>query len=98
MPVQQSDILIDTQKVSIPASESESRAGFRFVIDSPVMTASRNVTASTIDKQLLQIDLAKFETIQLTALSLEVPKGVWVNGKCDDDDVTATVLGYYVSA
>ncbi len=55
-----------------------------------------SLTSTTIDKQIRRIDLAKLEGHIETGLTLKINAGVFLNAKCDDDDVFLTIDGYYI--
>lgn len=52
----------------------------------------------TISKSILQMELLKNSTFVLTGINLIISEGRWVNLKTDDDDVFATIMGYYVNS
>ena len=91
----------------------EPKAGCRFVITAILVYADKDVgvndatvtiyEASAPDTATVDDTIATFEIPEKTArdwvgLNLIVSEGKWVNIKTDDDDVFATILGYYVSA
>ena len=44
------------------------------------------------------MEIPKKTSLTLTGLNIIVTEGRWVNVKTDDDDVFATVAGYFVTA
>jgi hypothetical protein len=84
----------------------------RLVITDILVDADRNVSAATpatidvyessgstdttIDKQILKLELLKNSFRDFTALNLIVSTGKWVNAKTDDATVNITIAGYYV--
>jgi len=89
------------------------KAGQRFVITGISADANRNVGANgastlfyetdsdnstTPSKILYQFDIAKNTSKVLVGLLTITTIGTYLNGKTDDDDVLATVMGYYVNA
>lgn len=85
--------------------------GQQFIITTIIVSTNRNVGANgtTIDlyeatavdstsivKSILQFDMAKNKELPMIGLDLKTTSGVWVNGKCDDDDVLMTVAGYFI--
>lgn len=87
--------------------------GKRFVITSIHLYANKNVGAgdatvtlyeasavdtATVDASIFLAEMPKNSARDLTGLNLIVTEGKWVNVKTDDDDVFATILGYYVPA
>ncbi len=86
-------------------------AGFRFVITGIILDANRNVGANgasviiyeattattiTVSKTLFEFDMVKQSSKVLVPLLVQTTEGVFVSGKTDDDDVLATVMGYYI--
>ena len=83
-----------------------------FVITAMILQANKNVnattgqvvdvyeaesaTTTTIDKSLFQIEMIKNDRVILTGLNIRTTAGKFLNGKTADDDVLATVAGYYV--
>jgi hypothetical protein len=55
-----------------------------------------NATSTTIDKKLVEVEMIKNDRIILTGLNIKMNEGKFLNGKTEDDDVLATVAGYYV--
>ena len=82
----------------------------RFVVTVILLTADSNVTGSsiidvyessaiddtTIDKSILHIDLLKNDYRDMIGLNLLISEGKFLNAKCDDNDVSITIMGYYV--
>ena len=57
-------------------------------------------TANAIDSLvaidiILTIELPKYASRDLIGLNLELPEGVFLNAKTDDNTVYATMMGYY---
>ena len=83
-----------------------------FVITAIILQADKNVnattgqvvdiyeaesaTATTIDKSLIQIEMIKNDRVILTGLNIRTTEGKFLNGKTADDNVLATIAGYYV--
>ena len=87
-------------------------AGKRFVIKYITLSGDKDIgtngstveiyeatspTSTVIEKQLLRIVLPEKTNFTKPANTI-VSEGVWVNIKHNDDDVFATLEGYYVSA
>ena len=87
------------------------KTGHQIVITGMIIGADRNVatagglveifeavspTSGTATKAILSMDVVKSTTIPLLGLNLLITSGVYVNGKTDDDDVFATITGYYI--
>jgi hypothetical protein len=86
--------------------------GKKFVITDILLFANRNVGAAdatvtiyestdgnasaTQSKIILQTEMLKQTSRDLVGLNIEVTAGSWVNGVTDDDDIFATVMGYYI--
>lgn len=90
------------------------KIGFRFVITDILLNADNSVgttpgatvvlyeaaslTSTTATKTILSIELVKQTNRDITGLNLIVSEGVWLNIKTDDNNINATVLGYFVEA
>ena len=84
--------------------------GFQYVITGITASANRNVTtqtqvdiyeatsvsSGTIDKQIRRMDIAKLDHVEQLGLLVRLNKNVFLNAKCDDDDVLLTIDGYFV--
>ena len=85
----------------------------RFVITDILLYANRNVgvndatveiyeassdSSTTVDKSLFLAEMVRQAARDLTGLNLLVTEGKWVNIKTDDDDIFATIMGYYIDA
>lgn len=55
-------------------------------------------TSTTELKVILNLELPEKTYRDLLGLRILVSEGVWVNVKTDDDDIYATVFGYYLEA
>lgn len=81
----------------------------KFVTTVILLTADSNVTGSSvidvyetsaedslvIDKSILHIDLLKNDDRDIIGLNLLISEGKFLNVKCDDNDVSVTIMGYY---
>lgn len=88
------------------------RPGFHVVITDITLSGNRNVTTQTLTevyestasdsivvaRSLFKDDIGKLARVILNGLHWEVSPGVFLNAKCDDDDVHATIAGYYTPA
>ena len=85
----------------------------RFVITAILLTTDKNVgangatisiyeassaTETTVDKEILTVEMLKQTNRDITGLNLIVTEGKWLNVKTDDNNLYATVLGYYIEA
>jgi hypothetical protein len=86
-------------------------SGHKFVVTDILLYANKNVGAgdatvtiyestdgpatATQSKILLQTEMLKQTSRDLIGLNLAVSEGSWLNGVTDDDDVFATIMGYY---
>jgi hypothetical protein len=81
----------------------------RFVVDSILMYANRNVGAtvtiyesqdgpasSTQTNVVLDTEIPQKTARDLVGLNMLCEAGHWLNAETDDDDVFITVMGYYV--
>jgi hypothetical protein len=86
-------------------------SGKRFVIDSILLYANKNVGAgdatvevyeatgadvTAVSKSIFTAEMVKQTSRDITGVNIIVSAGKWVNVKTDDDDVFATITGYYV--
>lgn len=85
----------------------------RFVITDILIDADRNVSntvpatidvyeasgaaSTTIEAQILKVELLRNTNRDLTGLNIITSGGVWINAKTDDATVNVTLAGYYVS-
>lgn len=89
------------------------KSGQQLVITAIHLYANKNVGASdaaveiygataadtaTVTTSILNTEMQKNSQLSLTGLQWIVNEGEFLNGKTDDDDVFATVAGYYVAA
>lgn len=86
------------------------KVGEQFVITDIVAFADRDVTtqtqldiyeadsvsSTTIDKQILRLDIAKLTESPHHGILWLVNEGKFLNAKHDDDDIFLTIAGYYV--
>jgi hypothetical protein len=61
-----------------------------------IYTSDVGPTETTIKESIIQTEMLKQTSRDLTGLNLEVSQGRWVNAKTDDDDVFVTIGYYYV--
>ena len=85
-------------------------AGKQFVISTIILTADKNVATDctveifestteddpTVSKSILNIEMLKNSARDLIGLNLIVSEGKYLNGKTDDNNVAATIMGYYI--
>jgi len=89
----------------------EPNTGNNFIITSIILNADKNVTSSAVvtlsesqsfagtsTKDLITLDITKNTTVPLTALSLKIPEGKFINAITDDATVNITLLGYFMPA
>jgi len=86
------------------------KTGQQFVLTVILLTANKNVTtdctvdiyaaatatATAITKSILNVEMLKNTSRDITGLNLVVAEGLYINGKTDDDDVFVTIMGYYI--
>jgi hypothetical protein len=85
----------------------------RFVITDILLYANKNIgvndasiqiyeadsdTETTVSKTILDIEMLKQTSRDITGLNLIITEGKWVNIKTDDATIFATIMGYYVPA
>lgn len=86
------------------------KEGKQFVITDILLYADKNVgvndasvqiyeadsdTETTITKTILDIEMVKQTSRDITGLNLIITAGKWVNIKTDDATIFATIMGYY---
>lgn len=89
------------------------KADQQFVITTIILYANKNVGATdatvvlyealsasstTVSKTVLNQEIVKQTRLIIPNANIIVSEGYWLNVKTNDDDVFATVLGYYVDA
>ena len=101
-------LTVDTNNTAFNFFKPKIRMKFVAVVI--LLTADSNVTGSTvidvyeadsedsttIDKSILHIDLLKNDYRDLIGLNLLISEGKYLNVKVDDNDVSVTIMGYYV--
>lgn len=110
-PISYSDVSTKTLDVdNTPVNFYPPLAGQQFVITSIHLNANKSVTqdclveiyeATGIDitavaKSILSIEMTTNSFRDIPSLNLLVSKGVFINGRTDDDDVFTSILGYYI--
>lgn len=88
-------------------------SGKRFIVTDILLYADKNVGANdasvqiyeadslnetTIDKTILDIEMVKKTSRDMTGLNLIISESRWLNIKTNDNIIYATVMGYYVTA
>ena len=88
-------------------------AAKQFVITDLLLYADKNVgagdasiqvyeasssTSTTEDKTIINIEMLKQTSRDINGMNLIVSKGKWVNIKTNDNNVYATLMGYYIDA
>ena len=63
-----------------------------------VLYEADGVSETTSTKDILNIEMVKQTSRDITGLNLIVSEGKWVNIKTDDNTIFATIMGYYVDA
>lgn len=61
-----------------------------------VYTSDVGPDSTTIKESIIQTEMLKQTSRDLTGLNIKVNEGRWVNAKTDDDDVFVTIGYYYV--
>jgi hypothetical protein len=85
----------------------------RFVVTDVLLYADKNVgvndasvqiyeassaSSTTEDKTIIDIEMLKQTSRDLTGLNLLISQGKWLNIKTDDATIFSTVMGYYINA
>lgn len=95
----------------VPVNLYPPKANMNFIITDILLYANKNVgagdatvtlyessvgpTSATQTKVILQTEMVKQTSRDLTGVNVEVTEGRWLNAVTDDDDVFITVFGYY---
>ena len=56
------------------------------------------VDSTTVDKQIIKVDIARQGIVPLTGLNFRITEGAFINGKTDSATVLATIAGYFAPA
>ena len=86
------------------------KSGQQFVLTGVILTADKNVStdcivnvyeattedSATIETSIFQFEILKNGDRQLTGLNVLINEGKFLTAKTDDDDVYATLMGYYI--
>lgn len=57
-----------------------------------------SASSTTEDKTIIDIEMLKQTSRDLTGLNLLISQGKWLNIKTDDATIFSTVMGYYINA
>ena len=57
---------------------------------------SETLNSTVASKDIFQFEMLKNSSITLLGLNILCTEGIYINGKTDDDDVYATMMGYYI--
>jgi len=87
------------------------RAGEQFVITGILLNTNKDIgangaivdiyesssaTSTTIDSQIVRINVLKNDTVPIPGIFFGVTEGKFLNGKTDDATVNVTIGGYYI--
>ena len=87
------------------------KAGQQFIITQVLLNTNKDIGANgaifdlyeansssstTIDKQLVKLNILKNDTVPVPGIFLGVSEGKFLNGKTDDAVVNVTVAGYFI--
>ena len=61
-----------------------------------IIYESSQPNSTTEDRVLVQVEVGQNQSIPFPNIRILCNKGVYLNAKCDDDDVHMTVFGHYV--
>jgi hypothetical protein len=65
--------------------------------NSTVLIYESELPDSTVeDRVLVQVEVGQNQSIPFPNIRILCNKGVYINGKCDDDDIHMTIFGHYV--
>ena len=57
-----------------------------------------SATATVSSRDIWTENMVRGESVALFPTNILVSEGVWINGTTTDDDIFATVMGYYIEA
>lgn len=63
-----------------------------------VLYEATSSTTTTVTNTIFTSEIPKYGRVIVPSLNLSTAEGRWINIKTDDDDIFATVLGYYADA
>ena len=63
-----------------------------------ILYEALSATTATVTKEILNIEMVKQTSRDITGLNLICSEGRWINIKTNDNTVFSTVMGYYVDA
>ena len=87
-------------------------SGSQFIITDVLLYADKNIgvndasvqlyeatssSETTVSKTVLDLEMVKQTSRDVTGLNLAVSEGKWLNLKTDDATIFATVMGYYIN-
>ena len=103
-----------TASNDVPVNVVAPKMGKKFIITAIILSGDRSIgtngavtdvyendtgpTDGTIDKQIIQEEIAKQTRMTAVGLNIVVGEGQWINVKSDDVIVRCNVAGYYVDA
>ena len=61
-----------------------------------VIYESDQPDSTTEDRVLVQVEVGQNQSIPFPNIRILCNKGVYINGKTDDDDIHMTIFGHYV--
>jgi len=87
------------------------KAGEQFVVTAILLTADKNVTtdciveiyesaaedSNVVSGSVLSLEMLKNTGRDITGLNFVASEGVYINGKTDDNNVSVTIMGYYIT-
>lgn len=106
-------ISIDMTTINTSYNIAKPRVGFKIVIDLISLYADKSVgttdstiiiyeatsaQSTTVTKQIFKTDIPKNGRASISGAKLLVNEGVWLNIKCNDNNVFALIGVYYINA
>ena len=61
-----------------------------------IIYTANSATSTDVLETVLEIELPKYKDRDLIGLNLQLPEGVFLNAKTDDNTVFLTMMGYYL--
>lgn len=99
--------------INTASNHFKPKDGFRFVIKGISISGNRNIgvngsiyslytansaTSTTIIDEPFTAEIPKSSVLVAILPAIRIAEGVFLNSKCDDDDIRVTIYGYYVPA
>ena len=61
-----------------------------------IIYEASQVDSTTVDKVIIQFEIGQNQSVPFPNIRKISNKGVYINAKCDDDDVHMTIFGHFI--